>query len=188
MLMLFPFSFFSAFPCCSVHSGFRPPLNARFPDSAAAPQAQRAQAAATQEQRLAQQQAQQQATMQHQAAAAAAARRAQQEHEERAAEQAAAAAARQQRAAEAAAAARGLTAAAVAPGGSPCAVSSEYVRRCTGGFASRALGEGAFGKVMLGVDQGLGLRFAVKVLEQEVGGVPRAVQSAQREIQARGAL
>lgn len=106
--------------------------------------------------------------------------------QQRAATEAAAAAAAQQRAAEeAAAAARGLTAAAVAPGGSPCEVSAEYVCRCTGGFASRALGEGAFGRVILGVDQGLGLRFAVKVLEQVVGGVPRALQSAQREIEAR---
>ena len=82
-------------------------------------------------------------------------------------------------------AARGLTAAALAPGGAPCAVSAAYVERCTGGFKSRLLGEGGFGDVRLGVDKGLGLRFAVKRLADDVGGVPRAAHSAEKEIQAR---
>jgi hypothetical protein len=98
------------------------------------------------------------------------------------------AAAEQRAAAEAAAAAaraRGLTAASIAPDGSPVGVSIDYVRAATAQFAPSArLGgaqPGGFGDVFRGADAALGVRFAVKRLRADAPWPPE--RSAAREIQ-----
>jgi hypothetical protein len=86
-------------------------------------------------------------------------------------------------AAAAATAPLGLTATALADGGTPCEVSVTYVRACTAGFsAGRALGlPGAFGAVFRGVDAAQPVHFAVKRLSSTAPWPPE--RSAAREIE-----
>ena len=85
-------------------------------------------------------------------------------------------------ASQAAAALAGLTAAAMADGGSPVELSAAYVCACTANFApERALGTpGAFGAVFRGEDAALRVSFAVKRLSHTAPWP--AERSAAREI------
>lgn len=54
------------------------------------------------------------------------------------------------------------------PTADPIALSLEYLQLCTDNFHSEVLGEGAFGKVYLGVDKDLGIRMAVKRINLQI--------------------